>query len=244
MIKRLLQRLISVSQSHSVISSQMAVHYRETYGIQPYILYTGADPDHVCTPRPLVRDQIHFTIGHVGKIYPSYVHGWSILIEAVRILNARYRSPRFHVLHVGTLDDTLKCEEVTVTGWLDGHSFHQALTQFDLSFVHMSFTPEEKLVAATSFPTRVGSYIQAQCPLISLSPPYASITHFIEENQCGISQTELNAVDLANKIENLAFGEGVYESAQSNMVDLLSRYNHNEMFQVFEQMITTAMRKK
>jgi len=133
---------------------------------------------------------------------------------------------------------------VTVTGWLDGHLFHQALTQFDLSFVHMSFSHEERLVAMTSFPTRVGSYIQAQRPLISLAPHYASITHFIEENHCGITHTELTATDLANKIEYLVFGEGVYEDAQSNMLNLVSRYNHNLMFQIFEQMLSTTMRKK
>ena len=235
--KRIMQRAAILS----VIGRGMQDYYHEKYRVDPMILYSGIDPKTALPQQALDRSKAPVIIGSVGRIYPNLADEWSVLIGAVRLLNTRYGVGKFKILHIGDLQQSFEAPEVEVTGWLEGEDFDRELRRFDLCLSTLSFAERHKLIAATSFPTKIRSYIKAQRPIVILAPAYGSVTKFVDEYQCGVTCTMADAQSLADCIRGLVFEEGRYEQALVGMSTLLDTFSEERFFQSFENMVARAL---
>jgi glycosyltransferase involved in cell wall biosynthesis len=220
----------------AVISPAMAIAYKERYGVNSKVLYLGVHPEDCLPAIPLDRKKPTFVIGSVGSVVSSA--NWHVLIEAVRILNQKYAPQCFSILHVGEIEDGLTAPEVEVTGWIHNHAVHNHLSRMDVCFLNLWFEDNFKEMRQTSFPTKVHSYIEAQRPFIALGPPDSSIIPFMNEYQCGVSCTVPNAQVLAEQIEHLVFGAGVYELALIKVEALKQVLSRDNFYKSFDDFIS------
>ena len=223
----------------AVIGNAMGEVYQRRYGVETTTLFIGVEKDKCLPARALDRDKAPFVIGSVGSV--NYADNWNLLVEALRLLNQKYGSGRFRLLHIGRLPDGLQVtDDVAVTGWVPEKEFVFHLSRLDAGFLNYSFAPAHAETGRTSFPLKTHSYIQAQIPMLALGPADSSSVRFVEEYQCGVVCAEADAGTLAARLERLFFQKNVYTEAQAAVEQLTRLFSREQFFQTFESFVRVA----
>lgn len=216
-----------------VISPYMGEIYQAKYGVETTTLYVGVKEDSCLSPRRLEPQKTPLIIGSVGSFHCA--ENWQLLIDAVRRLNERLGADKFRILHIGKLADKLPVtDEVEVTGWLPEDEFLSQLNRIDLGFLNWSFDSAFEVTRRTSFPLKIHSYIQAQRPMLALSPPDSSTTRFVETFQCGVACSEQNVEQLASRLEEILCHTQRYAEALSEVKRLKKIFSRDKFFESFE----------
>jgi len=221
--------------SHGVISTDLAGLYRKEFDVDPLVLYKGVDPQ-TCLPAPVMNDSTEIIIGSVGTVNSH--ENWRTLLAAVRLLNMR-SSRRFKILHVGALPDELRSPEVECTGWIAPSDLGPVLDRFQLCFLTLWFDLSARTISRTAFPTKIGSYIQSQRPILAFSIPDSRIVKLVQEHGCGATCTIPSEHALAETIEKM-IDDHAYRDAVAGMGRLRDAYSIDKYFRTFETLIHRA----
>jgi hypothetical protein len=228
----------------AVVSDYMGEIYQREYGVDTVTLYMGVEERKCFTPRPLDKSKSPIVIGSVGSILSA--QNWSILIEAVRLLNQRQGSNAFRILHIGNLPESVPpASEVEVTGWIAAEeTMARHLARIDVGFLNYSFAPEFAETGRTSFPTKVHSYIQAQVPMLALGPTDSTVVRFVRDHRCGAVCTQPSAEALALCLEEFLHNGPAIAEAQTNIQSLKKSMSRQRFFENFEAFVTIPSANK
>jgi hypothetical protein len=236
-MEREFTRAMRSAKSHAVVSRGMAQEYTRRFQIDPVILYPGTNPRRQLEARGLNRQKHEFLIGNVGSVASEA--NWEVLLEAVRHLSSGNR--QFRVLQIGDLKPHLRDPLVEVTGYISDDEFDAHLGRIDIGFIQLWFEPEYSFYGRTSFPSKLGSYIQAQKPVLAFGPESCSSVSFVQEFGCGAACTEQNAERLASVINHLLFEPGIYESGLEGMRVLSEEMTTERLCDTFSSLICRAV---
>lgn len=230
------ERTLITAKKVGVISDYMGEAYQQCYGVDTTTLYIGVNNDDCLAPTPLNHTKNPLIIGSIGSM--NSWENWQLLIEAVRLLNENIGVQRFHILHIGKLDDKFsKFPEVEVTGWIPKSDFLKHLFRIDVGFLSMSFSTDSRETSRLSFPLKIHSFIEAQKPMMALGPKFSSVVRFVNDYQLGEVCTVQNRKNLAESLKALIFCEEKYNNALNGVIKLKHEFSREKFFMNFEGFI-------
>jgi len=229
------ERTLRAAKRVGVISDYMGEAYNQRYGVNTTTLYIGVEQEFCLPPRSFHQSKKPILIGSLGSM--NSPENWNLLIDAVKILNHEFGEDSFRILHIGNLIDNLKKNEyVEVTGWLPQDQFLLQLERIDLGFINWSFKPKYSEAGKLSFPLKIHSFIQAQCPLVALGPEESAVVRFVKEHDCGLWCTDFNVDRLVEPVKSL-LNKDFYDQATFGMKALITKFSRNLFFYNFEKFI-------
>jgi glycosyltransferase involved in cell wall biosynthesis len=234
--KKQFAKTLQAAKRVGVISDYMGESYQETYGVQTTTLFIGVEPDKCLPQISLYRNKKPLIIGSLGSM--NSAENWELLVKALDLLNTRYGSGSFKVLHIGNLNpNLLKSGNVEGTGWIPESQFMEQLSRIDAGFLNMSFLSEEQVSSRLSFPLKTNSFIQAQKPIFALGPEDSSVVRFVRDNQCGKVCTANDFISLAEVIEDLLMNASAYKQALLGISRLKNEFSRHNFLAEFESFI-------
>lgn len=182
-IDEVFARCLRRARSCDCISERLSKHYQEKYQVEPFVLTRGVDlRDH---DRSLVtrsfQDRISIVLsGHLYCPAP-----WpQNLLEALAIMRNDKNLPvELHVTgdsfkHVGKF--------VFSHGMVPEVKYEELLRKMDIGYASSPLTPSGRELAATSFHTKVVTYIGAGLPFLYHGPQDSTVGDLLQEYQCGV----------------------------------------------------------
>lgn len=231
-------RSMKTAKIIAVISDYMAEMYSVAYRKECVTLFLGVE-SRMDLPTTAAINPNEFRIGSIGSIVSS--ENWNILLDAVRLINSNNSTQKVTVLHIGETRQNANTAGVEVTGWIEGDDFYKNLSRFDLGYLSLWFEPEYKILAQTSLPTKIHSFIAAQKPLIAFGPEYSSIVKFVNDHQCGIACAQRDISSLAQVIDLLRLDSQRYMYCQKQFGSLLDKYSLENYLNHFEHFLSSAI---
>ncbi len=222
-------KTLKASEKVSVISDYMGEIYQKRYGVTTTTLFIGVETEKCFLAIPFDRDKKQIVIGSVGSM--NCPKNWDLLLNSVKMLNEKYKTRYFLILHIGNLDASLlRSQYVIETGWLPEKEYLNYLAKIDIGFLNWSFDPLFEDSGRLSFPLKIHSYIQAQKPMLAIGPRGSSVIRFVSDKNCGICCLENNSEILSQCIEKLIFDTQDYERALNGLRELKREFSRELFF--------------
>ena len=125
------------------------------------------------------------------------------LVSAVTLLNGRRAKPiQIRLYAVRPHPSPL----VSWRGYVETDTLIADLESADLAYSPLGFGEDDRLLAETSFPGKIATYLRAGVPILAHAPEYASNVRFVRANHVGLAVTSLDPQVIARELE-------IYESA-------------------------------
>lgn len=196
------RRLLTQATTSDLTSTSMKTYYEDLYGAprDPLIFGNGFFMGEV-PPPPELRRRLRL-VGYAGNIWSP--DNFRILLQALDLVNKDRKpedairievfSERFQK-HFG-----LTSPYLIYRGLVEPEKITERLRKCDLLYVPMSFLPKKAILARTSLPGKIQSYMKVQVPILAHGPEYATHIGFVQEHQVGLTSTSQNPDVLAAEL--------------------------------------------
>jgi glycosyltransferase involved in cell wall biosynthesis len=195
--ERILERCLQRAQSVDVISMRMKERFQKITEAELLVLTRGFDNPCEQAPPPTAGPTSILMGGWFG---PDIENAW-ILFEAFELLRAE-QDAELHL--VDRRLEAFRREGVTIYDWMDTAEFDRLLHQAALGFAHDPLRGVGREFAASSFPTKVVTYVGAGRPFVYHGPSNSTVGDFVQKYRCGIVVDSEDPRDLAEAFRRLA----------------------------------------
>jgi hypothetical protein len=195
-IDRQFAAVLAAARGVDVIGSGMRKRYRERYQVDAEVTHRALDG--VIEPTSRVdRDAIGLSVGILGN---TYRYGQlPVLAEAVSIAASRIGARGRLIVYGQSFGDRLRTDvagktEVVVRGHVDeAAAVAQLRSEALLLYLNYPFTPGERVLRETSFPTKLSTYLRCARPILVHAPPSSSTSDLcVDEPAFARGWTDMN----------------------------------------------------
>lgn len=94
---------------------------------------------------------------------------------------------------------------VNYLGFINEHDLIRKLSEYDYGYIPMSFDKQKKIIALTSFPSKIKNYCVANLPIIAHSPKLSGLNNFVLKHNIGIciDSLRVNSFDIFVKSKDI-----------------------------------------
>lgn len=155
------------------------------------------------TVKPYSKKKDTFTIAIAGQIYA--VEEYQALLRGIHLLNWKYRGKTIYLdIYGETIPKISSIYEghanIRIRGRFSQDELLKELEQADLLYCPYWFDPDYEVIAHTSFPSKLSTYLSIKRPVVVHGPAYASPLLFVKENHAGYYWDKLNEEYIAQEI--------------------------------------------
>ncbi|UCD37168.1 MAG: glycosyltransferase [Fidelibacterota bacterium] len=185
------QRLLQAATTSDLTSTSMQAYYEERYSAprNPLVFWNGFFMGEVLPP-PELRQRVR-SIGYAGNIWSP--DNFRILLKALELMN-KDRKPE-DAIRIEVFSERLQKHFGLTSPYLIYHGLVEPekiagrLRKCDLLYVPMSFLTGKAILARTSLPGKIQSYMKVQVPILAHGPEYATHIGFVRDYQVGLTST-------------------------------------------------------
>jgi hypothetical protein len=194
-----------------VASEGMQRLYREQWGLDSVVLRQAAESP--AGPRR-ARGDGPFVIAVCGNVYA--VEEFSCLLAALDRLGWAVAGRALELVVIGVVDPAVGPvpAQVRVTGWVGYEESLRALGEADLGYCPYWFAAERRRAVATSFPSKLISYLTCGVPVFYHGPEAGTPAAFLSRYPAGVTCHSLDPAVVAASIGDLVASPGKLLSAQ------------------------------
>jgi len=190
------------------VSDAMAEYLWRSFAVQSAVQWPATDNQVVSAMRRGGLDGYPLRIAFAGMIYGTVHQSLDYLVRYMQCTEEN--SLELH------LYSNYGPEQCVAHGW-DNPAVHPhewvrqehlqaTLQQFDIVFLPVSFEPQARYYAQTSFPSKLADYLTVGRPILLLAPEDAAITRYARLHGFAEIVTELSPIHLAQAVERLRAG--------------------------------------
>jgi hypothetical protein len=177
-----------------VVSEEMVEEYGRLYGTRCEVVR------HALTEQLPVRAGCEgpLRIGFAGTMYDSAQ--LNLLISALNACAWTLHGRSVQLRMVGNyyrFTHLLAAANVELLGWRDASETLRLLGECDFCYLPVAFTESFSELARLAFPTKLGSYLGAGCPVLVHGPETSTSVRFARREGIGESCTCMDAAELA-----------------------------------------------
>ncbi|MDY0199937.1 MAG: hypothetical protein RBR40_03000 [Tenuifilaceae bacterium] len=92
---------------------------------------------------------------------------------------------------------------VTIMPFVPEEKIVSTIAQYDLAYIQVPFSKEDKHKAITSFPSKTHNYLSSSVPILLHSPDYAAVSQFLKTNGLCYSINTIDPEEILLKFEQL-----------------------------------------
>jgi len=194
--------LLENASTSDLTSTSMWEYYQNKYQapLSPLLFWNGF-VDGEIPPAPVINKQIR-TIGYAGNIWsPDNFH---CLADALASLNAKREVD--NQISIVVFSDKLRkhlfltSPLIKYEGFVEPDKISAKLQKCDLLYAPMGFKSKHEVLARTSLPGKILSYMKAQIPILSHGPTFATNIDFVNTHRVGLSITTQDKDVVASEI--------------------------------------------
>jgi hypothetical protein len=209
-----------------VVSDAMREEYKRRYGVEGHVLHTptmgrvGATPSRV----PIGQTNGEVRILFTGTVYELNADIVTSIISA----SAFFPNGRVKVdLYTWQTRDQLRALGVEgayeVHKSLSPEAIQAVQRQSDILFLGLGFNPRHRMLAQTSFPSKLTDYLVSGRPILALAPIDSCTAEFLHKHQCGHVVERQDASSIADGIRLLISDEGYRIKLVQNAFEVARR---------------------
>ena len=217
--------VLSMSASCGAASFEMARRIMENNHVVSIPLVSSLPSEWAHKPKIFPpHNKKNILIGFCGQTYADYaidaimssldVIGWKIGNRQVK-----FRFLGYHMSLGGH-----RKRIVEFLGYRSQQETIDLLSECDLLLCPYITDPKYKLVAQTSFPAKLTTYLASGVPILFIGTPDSSPGLFLAENNAGYLQTDLNSEKLVECIQGIFSNKKHYESISNNASIAFHKY--------------------
>jgi glycosyltransferase involved in cell wall biosynthesis len=228
---------LQAARKVSTVSEAMQAEYRRRYGLESVILRYGHDPMDAIFP-PERRNLENTLVGFAGNIYGE--DAWRSFLAACARINAEGQLPPLKIKIFGSEGFPYPHPgvEVICEGWLPRKEFLRRLAATDFCYLPYWFTPEKRLHAWLSFPTKLTTYLAAGRPVLYHGPEYASITQTIRQYGIGLRVCSLDLKEIVSALKRLILDSPVRNTfSMAAIAAFYKEFNADKMMNNFADLL-------
>ncbi len=191
-----LRRCLLRAKSRDCISERMADRYRRDYGVDSIVVTHGVDAETAARSaesrrRPAQR--VHVAMVGAASCPPPWPQN---LAEALAQLGRRSGgTATFH--HFGHPLPAVTDADFRFHSFLPQREFGEFLSGVHVGYACDPITPLGREFAATSFPTKIVTYVGAAMPFVYHGPRDSTVGDFLDEYRAGVIVESLEPAALA-----------------------------------------------
>lgn len=220
---------LSISRRIAVVSQEMKEEYERSYGPDCVILrhaLTDGKPVQE-EPQHQNADGRTIRIGFAGTLYDT--SQLNILLQALHLCNWKIEGKPVVLRMIGNwfrFNGMFFPCNVELLGWRSTHDSHRLLSECDINYLPISFSPDWEDFARLSFPTKLSTYLATGKPVFVHGPGYSSSVKFCRDTGIGICVASQDpkkmVIDLQSFFQNTAaYGQAI-ESVDRARVNYFS----------------------
>ncbi len=208
------------SASCGVASFAMAEDYRSRYGVKAVPLIASLDCGLSKKPSEFPQHSDKLLIGVAGQLYSDIE--WSTLLHALeraswnvggRQVTIRYLG---YYLHMDLRDWSRRSIRLEFLGYHSQNETISLMAECDVLYCPYPFAPDFEIVARTSFPSKLTTYLAAGKPVLFHGPEYSAPAGFLKENKAGVFCHSLDWTELIGTLELMVADRELYASSARN----------------------------
>ena len=207
-ILREFENALRTSAGCGAASEVMAAEFQHDYGVRATPLLASLDASHLDLPAPPARGQTEpLVIGMAGQLY-AWAE-WSVLIEALSAADWRIGGRDVRIWYLGRdLRAAAEYPEfIEHLGYRDQAETITLLSKCDVLYCPYFFDPAYEIIARTSFPSKLTSYLAAGKPVLFHGPRDSSPAAFLTKYDAGCNCSSLDPSELMMSLEEILFDE-------------------------------------
>jgi hypothetical protein len=215
-IDRQFAAVLAAARGVDVIGKGMRKRYRERYHVDAEVTHRALDG--VIEPAARVdRDAVGLSVGILGNTYRY--DQLPVLAEAVSLAASRVGAKGRVIVYGQSFGDRLRTDvagriDVVARGHVDeATAVAQLRNEALLLYLNYPFTPGERVLRETSFPTKLSTYLRCARPILVHAPPNSSTSDLcLDEPAFARSWTDMNPASGADALVDFWNAPGIDES--------------------------------
>lgn len=192
------------SRCCAVASYEMEKNFVEKYNTKAIPIIASINEDYI---KPIEKYEIkgknELVIGMAGQIYAK--REWFALLQTLDRLGWRIGKQNIKVRFWGRKDalTTENRSNIEYMGYRSQPEVIEMLSECDILYCPYFSEKEYEIIAKTSFPSKLTTYLAAGKPIFFHGPSYASPAIFLEEHDAGIVCTSLNIDEIEQALTHM-----------------------------------------
>lgn len=201
-------------------SPEMAEDFERKYNVPSIPVLSYLKSDAAYSPEPVISEKETISIGVAGQLY-SYIE-WQTLIAALDEMNWEFNGRNLIVRYLGYyLNLDLRGKEskkvnIQFLGYRSQEETINILSHCDIMYCPYPFSTEFEIIARTSFPAKLTTYLAAGRPIFFHGPEYASPARFLKCHHAGMLCHTLKIEEIVRSLSELIVNRGLYKELSIN----------------------------
>ena len=189
-------------------SDAMSLDFSEKYSATKTVpLISCLDESLRQEPKVKKESFEEYIIGMAGQLY-SLVE-WQTMLKALDEINWQYAGKKIKVRYLGYHLNIGSHKPVNIEylGYRPQKESIELLSQCDILYCPYFFDPAYKIIASSSFPAKLTTYLAAGRPVLFHGPDYSSPAQFLEKYDAASFCYSLNSKDVIDSIDSILSSE-------------------------------------
>jgi glycosyltransferase involved in cell wall biosynthesis len=219
------RKLVQSASKVWAISKYMAEYFSEAYGVQATALPHSVEVDRYAAKawggERRGRDSV-IRLAHVGAIYGLQSDAVRDVVRMVHHHNRAGTTHRMELrLYIGLTDAGLEKLGIeigngVVRDYVTPEKVSEVLQSADILVLAYAFNPQHRQTVSTSLPTKIAEYLASGVPILVHAPPYATISRYVREHNCGVVVDGRDLAALEEVVELLAQDQALRSGLRQN----------------------------
>lgn len=228
-------QVLQSARAVAVVSDAMRDRYTHSYGISPIVIRPGTA---VPTTLPVHPKTHTFRLAFAGSLYAK--QEWNSLIQALDRCGWVVKGKRVVVYFVGAFPKfgALSGRYVVKAGYRAPEVTKEILSKCHAAYLPYWLAPDKALVASTSFPSKLATYLSCGLPVLHHGPAYTEAAKLLAGTHAGVccDQVDSEAIlDALTDVFSLAVSAESATGIKNILVSYLSEAVMEERFAEFIQ---------
>jgi hypothetical protein len=214
---RLSEMAVKSAKSVDVVSEGMRRYYVDKFGVDSTVLHRCLARTEIAkcvTPNAGIR------VGHLGSLYAK--SDFFAFLQALKVVSFERRLPATVTLWGPNIaidqvpQDLSSYVEFFPT--TDEQAIIEKLENCDFAYAAYPFTQRLQCFGQTSLPTKLSTYVAAQCPILGHAPSDSTLATFLRQTKVGVAWHDLDrdhGVNAINSVLALKPPEHAWDDAMS-----------------------------
>lgn len=189
-VKSLFGQALRSAKAVAVISEAMCDRYAHRYNIDPIVIRPGTTVPSSFASR---KQRQTFRLAFAGSLYAK--QEWNSLIRALDQSGWSVNGKRVVVYFVGAFPKfgALDGRYVVKMGYRTTDEVKVILAKCHAGYLPYWLAPEKSLVASTSFPSKLATYLSCGLPVLHHGPFYTEAARLLKATQAGVCCDKVDA---------------------------------------------------
>lgn len=172
-------QLISSSKACATASTDMAQSYNMKYGVKTYTLLGSLPSKLIHKPLTKINSiKGKILIGYAGQLYAK--NEWDSFLQALDSLNWRINGKEVEIWLFGNFKNLNFGQRPIINmGYLSQPQVIDKLSKCSFCYLPYWFSDDYRIIAKTSFPSKLSTYLASGVPVFYHGPLYASVCKFL-----------------------------------------------------------------